>query len=60
MYLIVFGLVAAAVTLVMSLPDTVSLGEALRIARATAAPGALVVISGSLYLVGEVKKLLSR
>jgi len=33
-------------------------GEALRLARDAAGPGALVVISGSLYLVGEVKQLL--
>ncbi|MEO7157313.1 MAG: sodium:solute symporter, partial [Vicinamibacterales bacterium] len=32
MYLIVFGLVAAAVALVVGLPETVSVGEALRIA----------------------------
>ena len=37
---------------------TTSVGEALRLARDAAGPGALVVISGSLYLVGEVKQLL--
>jgi SSS family solute:Na+ symporter len=35
MYLIVFGLVAAAVALVAGLPDTVSIGEALTIAGST-------------------------
>jgi dihydrofolate synthase / folylpolyglutamate synthase len=39
---------------------TRTVGQALRMARDTAGPGALIVISGSLYLVGEVKKLLSR
>ena len=37
-----------------------SVDEALRVACDTAVPGALVVVSGSLYLVGEVKKLLPR
>jgi len=37
---------------------TTSVGEALHLARDAAGPGALVVVSGSLYLVGEVKKLL--
>jgi len=38
---------------------TKTVGQALHMARDTAGPGALVVISGSLYLVGEVKKLLT-
>ena len=37
---------------------TTSVGEALPLARDAAGPGALIVISGSLYLVGEVKKFL--
>ena len=36
-----------------------SVEEALHVACETAGPGALVVVSGSLYLVGEIKKLLS-
>ena len=42
-------------------PDTArthSVDEALRLARAGARPGDLVVVSGSLYLVGEVKRIL--
>lgn len=39
---------------------TETVDEALRMARDRAGTGALVVISGSLYLVGEVKKLMSR
>lgn len=38
---------------------TESIDEALRLARGAAGPGGLVVISGSLYLVGEVKKALA-
>ena len=38
---------------------TSSVEEALRRARESAAPGALVVVSGSLYLVGEVKRILA-
>ncbi len=37
-----------------------SVDEALHLARETAGTGGLVVVSGSLYLVGEVKKLLPR
>jgi dihydrofolate synthase / folylpolyglutamate synthase len=44
-------------------PDTAqapTVDGALRLARDGAPPGALVVVSGSLYLVGEVKKILER
>ena len=36
-----------------------SIDEALRLARGAAGPDGLVVISGSLYLVGEIKKVLA-
>jgi dihydrofolate synthase/folylpolyglutamate synthase len=53
----VLGRLAAARQVVTA--QSSSVDEALRLAFEDAGPGALVVVSGSLYLVGEVKRILN-